>query len=116
MRDWKGEELRGNDEKRNGRAEFSSNETVPERSLNRLEQSVIAPNTDETASFMPSSPTPTVDKCAEGVDNPPSTWEEALREGARRRAAESLLWAERERRTWWDRGSSGGVGGLDGAE
>ena len=95
---------RGNDEKRNGRADFSSNETVPEKSLNRLEQSIIAPNTDETASFMPSSPTPTVDKCAEGVDNRPSTWEEALLEGARRRAEEARRWSERERRTWWDRG------------
>ena len=93
------------DENRNGRADFSSNETVPEKSLNRLEQSIMAPNTDETASFMPSSPTPTVDKSAEGVDNSPSFWEEALlRDGARRRAEEARRRAERERRTWWDRG------------
>ena len=92
------------DENRNGRADFSSNETIPEKSLNRLEPPILAPNTDEIASFMPSSPTPTVDKSAEGVDNRPSTWEEALLEGARRRAAESRRWSERERWFWMDRG------------
>ena len=104
MRNWKGEGSLGNDEKRNGRADFSSNETVPEKWLKRLEPPILAPNTDETASFMPSSPTPTVDKYAEGVDNSPPFWEEALREGARRRAEEARRRAERERRTWWDRG------------
>ena len=99
-----GEELRGNDEKRNGRADFSSNETVPERSLNRLEQSIIAPNTDETASFMPSSPTPGVDNFVGGGDNSPLPWEEVILRAARRRAAE---WARRSELFWrhrWERG------------
>ena len=106
--DTEGLESRGNDENRNNRADFSSNETVPEKSLKLLEPSILAPNTDETASFMPSSPTPTVDKCAEGVDNRPSTWEEALLEGARRRAEEVRRRAERDRRVWMDRGPPGG--------
>ena len=102
--DLKGEGSRGNDEKRNGRADFSSNETVPEKSLNRLEPPMLAPNTDETTPLCPIEATPVVDNLAGGVDNRPSTWEEALLEGALRRAAESRRWMERERRSWMGRG------------
>ena len=48
--------------------------------------------------------TPIVENSEGGVDNPPSSWEEAILEGARRRADESRRRAERERRSWMDRG------------
>ena len=38
------------------------------------------------------------------MDNLVSPWEEAIREGARRRADESRRRAERERSSWMDRG------------
>ncbi|MCE2423422.1 MAG: primase C-terminal domain-containing protein [Gemmatimonadetes bacterium] len=98
-----GEEFGGNDEIRNGRAKLLANETVPEEPINQLEQPILSPNTAETASFESSRSTPTVDKSAEDVDNSPSPWEEALREGARRRAAESRRWVERARRAWQER-------------
>ena len=98
------EELRGNDEIRNSRAQLFANETVPEEPISQLEQSIWSPNTAEIPPFKSSSPTPTVDKSSEDVDNSPSPWEEAIRDGARRRAAESRRWAEREWRAWQERG------------
>ena len=48
--------------------------------------------------------TPILENSEGGVDHPPSSWEEAIREGARRRAEESRRRAERERQAWMDRG------------
>ena len=73
----------------------------PKNSENR---SIKVHRAYETTQYEATRATPVVDNWAGGVDNRPSTWEEALLDGARRRAAESRRWAERERRTWWDRG------------
>ena len=96
--------LRVDDENRNGCAAESYDETQREQSEIQPERLTISPKLDETTPLRPIEATPTVDKCAEGVDNSPSFWEEALIEGAGRRAAESRRWAERERRSWMDRG------------
>ena len=66
------------------------------------------PQAYETTQYEATRATPVVDKCAEGVDNPLSPWEEAIRTGARRRAEEARRWAERERRAWQERGPPDG--------
>ena len=99
-----GLELRGNDENRNNHAADWHNETRPQQPIERLEHSVLALHTAETRPSYPPEPTPGVDNSAGGVDNSPSTWEEALRMGARRRAEEVRVRAERERRSGPGRG------------
>ena len=76
---WVVRKSEGYDENRN---DYAANLTDENRQKQPLQQS-------ETANL---------------VDNPLSPWEEAIREGARRRADESRRRAERERCSWMDRG------------
>ena len=99
-----GVELRVDDENRNGCAAESCDETQQQQPEEQREQVNQGPQAYETTQYEATRVTPVVDNWAGGVDNSPSFWEEALREGARRWAEESRRWAERERRTWWDRG------------
>ena len=93
-----GLESRGNDENRNNCADDLFNETRPQQPINRLEQPISAAQTAETTPLHAPDPTPGVDNLESGVDNRPSTWDEAIRQGARRRAEEVL------RRSWMNRG------------
>ena len=99
-----GVDLIVDDENRNGSAAESCDETQQQQPEVQPERLTISPKLDETTTLRAIETTPVVDNSAGGVDNRPSTWEEALLEGARRRAAESRRWVERERRAWWDRG------------
>ena len=92
------------DENRNGCAAESCDETKLQHPKEQRKQANQGPHTYETTQYEATRATPVVDNWAGGVDNRPSFWEEAIRDGARRRAEESRRWAERERRTWWDRG------------
>ena len=92
------------DENRNGRAAESCDETQQQQPEEQREEVNKGPQAYETTQYESTRVTPVVDNAAGGVDNRPSTWEEALLEGARRRAEEARRWSERERRTWWDRG------------
>ena len=99
-----GEEIEGNDEKRNN---FAAGLTNGNRQKQPLQQSETA-NFTEKAYYIQSSsgppPTSSVDNSGGGVDNPPSSWEEAIREGDRRRAGELRQRTARERQAWMDRG------------
>ena len=99
-----GEEIEGNDEKRNN---FVAGLTNGNRQKQPLQQSETANSTEKVHYIQPSSgprPTFSVDNSGGGVDNPLSAWEEAIREGARRRADDSRRRAERGPRSWMDRG------------
>ena len=99
-----GEEIEGNDEKRNN---FAADLTNENRQKQPLQQSDTANLTEKVYYIQPSSgppPTFSVDNSGGGVDNPLSAWEEAIREGARRRADESRRRAERGPQSWMDRG------------
>ena len=99
-----GEEIEGNDEKRNNYAADPTNEN---RQKQPLQQSETANFTEKVHYIQPSSgppPTSSVDNSGGGVDNLLSAWEEAIREGARRRVDESRRRAERGPRSWMDRG------------
>ena len=93
-----------NDEKRNGRAAISSDETQPQQPQNQLEPSIATPQTNETTQSNGPPPTPFVDNSVENVDNLASPWDEAIRDGERRRADEFRRRAEREQRAWRERG------------
>ena len=67
---------------------------------NQLEPAIIAPQTDETTQSNGPPPTPFVDNSAENVDNSPATWDDAIRDGERRRAEEFRRVAEQQRRDW----------------
>ena len=95
-----GGKIAGNDEIRNGRAAVSSDETQPQRPQNQLKQSIIAPQYNETTQSNGPPPTPFVDNSAENVDNSPATWDDAIRDGERRRAEEFRRVAEQQRRDW----------------
>ena len=97
-----GVELRGNYEKRHGCAADSFNENRPQQPIELLEYPIIALQANETTLLAPPEPTPVVENKAS------SPWEDAIREGARRRAEESRRRAERERRSWMDRGPPDG--------
>ena len=99
-----GAEICVDDENRNGRAADSVDETQQQHPEIEPERPTISPKLDETTPLSAIEATPVVDNSASGVDNLRSPWEEALLEGAGRRAAESRRWAERERRLWMDRG------------
>ena len=92
------------DENRNGCAAEFCDETQQDKPEEQRKQVNQGPQAYETTQYEATRATPVVDNWAGGVDNPPSFWEEAIRDGARRRAEESRRWSERERRTWWDRG------------
>ena len=99
-----GEEIEGNDEKRNN---FATALTNGNRQKQPLQQSETANLAEKSYYIQPSSgppPTSSVDNSGGGVDNPLSAWEEAIREGARRRPDESRRRAERGPRSWMDRG------------
>ena len=102
--DWDGVEILGNDENRNNRAADLPDETRQVKPLNRPEHFNQAVNIYEIQ--LPEAPPATsiVDNSEGVVDNPLSPWENAIREGARRRAEESRRRAERERWIRWDRG------------
>ena len=103
-----GLELIGNYEKRNGCAADLLNETQSQQPLERLKDSISALEYAETELSRPSDSTPVVDNFEGGVDNRLSPWEEAIRTGAGRRAEETRRGAERERRSWMDRGPPAG--------
>ena len=102
--DWDGAEILGNDENRNNRAADLPDETRHIKPLERPEHFNQAGNIYERQ--LPEAPPATsiVDNSEGVVDNPLSPWENAIREGARRRAEESRRRAERERWIRWDRG------------
>ena len=93
-----------NDEIRNGRAAVSSDETQLQQPQNQLNQSIKAPQLDEITQFNGPLPTPFVDNSVENVDNLPSPWDEAIKEGERRRVDEFRRRAEREQQAWRERG------------
>ena len=99
-----GEEIAVNDEKRNN---FAADPTNENRQKQPLQQSETANFTEKSyyiqASLGPPS-TSSVDNSGGGVDNLLSAWEEAIREGARRRADESRRRAERGPRSIQERG------------
>ena len=99
-----GVELRGNDENRNGCADDLFNETRPQQPIERLAQPILAAQSAEITPLHAPDPTPGVDNLGSGVDNPQSPWDEAIRQGVRRRAEEVLRRSERERRSWMNRG------------
>ena len=82
---------------RDGRAGGQSNETRPRTPQSERKPRNISEQTNET-------PPITAPTATSSVDNPPSFWEEAIREGERRRAEEMRRRAERERQVGWDRG------------
>ena len=97
-------EILGNDENRNNYAAERDNEN----SQNQPSYQPETANSAEKGHCIQALPAPrppsSVDNSGGGVDNWVSPWEEAIREGARRRADESRRRAERERRSWMDRG------------
>ena len=99
-----GEEIKGNDEKRNNFAAGPTNEKRQKQPLQQLETSNQSGNKYESKPSSGPPPTPIVDNSVGGVDNPPSSWEEAIREGDRRRAGELRQRTARERQGWMDRG------------
>ena len=103
-----GVDLRVDDENRNGRAAEFYDETQQDKPEEQREEVNKGPQAYETTQYAATRATPVVDKCAEGVDNPLSLWEEAIRTGARRRAEEARRWAELERRAWQERGPPDG--------
>ena len=92
-----GAEMGVDDNNRNGRADGQSNETRPRTPQSERKPRNISEQTNE-------SPPITAPTATSSVDNPPSFWEEAIREGERRRAEELRRRAERERQVGWDRG------------
>ena len=96
------EKVGRNDEIRNRRADISSDETQPEQPQNQLEPSTNTPQTNEIPQSNGPPPTPFVDNSVETVDNSPSPWDEAIREGERRRADEFRRRAEQQRQQRWD--------------
>ena len=96
--------IAGNDEIRNGRAAISSDESQLQQPQNQLNQSIKTPQSDEITQFDGPLPTPFVDNSVENVDNLASPWDEAIREGERRRADEFRRPAEREQQAWRERG------------
>ena len=99
-----GEEMLGDDGKRNNYAVDPSNENSQKQPLQQTQSSGESGTQHEIQLLEALPPTSIVDNSGGGVDNPRSPWEEAIREGARRRADESRRRAERERRSWMDRG------------
>ena len=93
-----------NDEIRNGRAAFFDNETQPQQPKKRLEPTELSPQVNETLALPAALPTPSVDNVESVVDNPRSVWDDAIREGARRRAEESRRRSGQDRQAWRDRG------------
>ena len=98
------EEIQGNDGNRNNRAADRDNENRQEQPSQQAETSNSVEKIHYIQSLPAPPPTSSVDNSGGGVDNLLSPWEEAIREGARRRADESRRRAERERRSWMDRG------------
>ena len=92
-----GAEMGVDDENCNGRAGVLSNETGQRTPQSERKPRNISEQTNET-------PPITAPTATSSVDNPPSFWEEAIREGERRRAEEMRRRAERERQVGWDRG------------
>ena len=92
-----GAEIGLDDNNRNGRAGVLSNETRQRTAQSERKPRNVSEQTNE-------SPPITAPTATSSVDNPPSFWEEAIREGERRRAEEMRRRAERERQVGWDRG------------
>ena len=99
-----GEGILRNDGSRKISAALDSNESRQEQPLQQPETVNPAEKKHEVR-LSPARPaTPIVENSEGGVDNPPSSWEEAIREGARRRAGELRQRTARERQAWMDRG------------
>ena len=92
------------DENRNGRAGVLSNETRQKTAQSERKPRNISEQTNESPPITATIATSSVDNSGDIVDNPPSFWEEAIREGEGRRAEEMRRRAERERQVGWDRG------------
>ena len=92
------------DENCNGRADGQSNETRPRTPQSERKPRNISEQTNETTPITAPTATSSVDNSGDIVDTPPSFWEEAIREGERRRAEELRRRAERDRQVGWDRG------------
>ena len=92
------------DENRNGRAGVLSDETRQRTPESERKPRNISEQTNESPPITATIATSSVDNSGDIVDNPPSFWEEAIREGEGRRAEEMRRRAERERQVGWDRG------------
>ena len=103
-----GTEIGVDDENRNDCAVVLSNETRQRTSQSERKQRKTPGQVNETPSLTAPTATSSVDNSGDIVDNPPSFWEEAIREGERRRAEEGRRWMERERRAWMERGPPDG--------
>ena len=103
-----GAELGVDYENRNGRAADSVDETRQRTSQSERKQRKTPGQVNETPPLTAPTATSSVDNSGDIVDNPPSFWEEAIREGERRRAEEGRRWMERERRAWMERGPPDG--------
>ena len=98
------EEIQGNDGNRNNRAADRDNENRQKLPSQQDETANSAGKSHYIQPLLVPPPASSVDNSRGGVDNWVSPWEEAIREGARRRVDESRRRAERERRSWMDRG------------
>ena len=103
-----GAELGVDYESRNIRAADSVDETRQRTSQSKRKQRKTPGQVNETPPLTAPTATSSVDNSGDIVDNPPSFWEEAIREGERRRAEEGRRWMERERRAWMERGPPDG--------
>ena len=99
-----GAEMGVDDNNRDGRAGVQSNETRQRTPQSERKPRNISEQTNESPPITAPTATSSVDNSGDIVDNPPSFWEEAIREGERRRAEELRRRAERERQVGWDRG------------
>ena len=99
-----GAEMGVDDENCNGRADGQSNETRPRTPQSERKPRNVSEQTNESTPITAPTATSSVDNSGDIVDTPPSFWEEAIREGERRRAEELRRRAERERQVGWDRG------------
>ena len=103
-----GAELGVDYESRNSRVADSVDETRQRTSQSERKQRKTPGQVNETPPLTAPTATSSVDNSGDIVDNPPSFWEEAIREGERRRAEEGRRWMERERRAWMERGPPDG--------
>ena len=97
-------EILGNDGNRNNCAAEPSNENRQKQPSRQSETANLVEKRHDTQPLPAPRPTSSVDNSGGGVDDFVSPWEEALREGVRRRADESRRRADREWRSWMDRG------------
>ena len=112
--DGSGVGIRMDDGNRNGRAAGQINETRQRTPQSERKPRKIPGQVNETTPTAAPIATSSVDNSVGSVDNPPSIWEESIREGARRRAEQFRRRYDPERRArWGPRAPPGPGGGMD---